>query len=229
MVLNRLGQLHRYLRDRALLAATVTLLLLAGASQTLLWWIQPPPRINDTLGPPRSGYTVKQFQAYLYNADGAPGLRISGPLLERRDNDDSLFLTTPHFVMPSHVATVPDWSGDSDYGWVNRRGDLVMLQGKVFMHRDAYAQTPATEIHSSNMTGWPKDNRLATDELAIMTQGGTMLRGVGMRANLDTNELELLHDVHGTYPPRAHGPRTRSKHLPARPAADPGTGRGAVG
>ncbi|MHC1479097.1 LPS export ABC transporter periplasmic protein LptC [Frateuria aurantia] len=229
MVLNKLRQLHRYMRDRLLLGSTVALLVLAAVSQSLLWWMAPPPRSEDTLGPPRSGYTVTRFHAQLYDADGVPGLQIIGPWAERRDNDDSLFLTTPHFIMPSHKPGVPDWTGNSDYGWVNRRGDLMVLQGKVAMHRDAYEQTPAAELHSSNMTGWPKQNRLATDEFAIMTQGSMMLRGVGMRANLDTNELDLLHDVHGTYPPRTPSTRPRTRHHPAHPAVDTDAGHGSEG
>jgi lipopolysaccharide export system protein LptC len=45
---------------------------------------------------------------------------------------------------------------------------------------------------------------METAEPARMTQGATTISGVGMRADLNDQHLELLNDVHATFPPR-HG------------------------
>jgi lipopolysaccharide export system protein LptC len=70
------------------------------------------------------------------------------------------------------------------------------------MHRAAYDDTPATELHTADITAWPKDNRMQTAAAAQMVQGGTRITGLGMRANLNDKHLELLDDVHATFPPR---------------------------
>ena len=70
------------------------------------------------------------------------------------------------------------------------------------MFRPAYGDTPAATLDTSDVTAWPKENRMETAAPAQMTQGATRMSGVGMRAELDDNQLELLNDSHGTFPPR---------------------------
>jgi lipopolysaccharide export system protein LptC len=43
---------------------------------------------------------------------------------------------------------------------------------------------------------------MQTAAAAQMVQGGTRITGLGMRANLNDKHLELLDDVHATFPPR---------------------------
>ena len=85
---------------------------------------------------------------------------------------------------------------------MDKSGNLLKLQGPVYMHRAAYGDTPQAELHTSEVTAWPKENRMETAEPAQMTQGASRMSGVGMRANLTDNHLELLDDSHGSFPPR---------------------------
>ncbi len=55
-----------------------------------------------------------------------------------------------------------------------------------------------SKLCTSDVTGWPKENRMETADPATMTQGASVMNGVGMRASLNDNHLELLHEVHGT-------------------------------
>ncbi|HEV2680581.1 MAG TPA: LPS export ABC transporter periplasmic protein LptC [Rhodanobacter sp.] len=193
--------LRLWLRDRRLPAATLGIALAAGVTQLLLWWLGPAPRTNDFVGPPRSGYTLSNAKVIEYNAEGLPGFRLQSPHLERREGDESLYLNSPTFQLPAKQAGVPDWQGESLYGWVNKGGTLLKLQGPVNMHRPTFGDTPAAEIHTADVTAWPKENRLETAAPAQMMQGGTRISGIGMRANLNDKHLELLDDVHATFPP----------------------------
>jgi len=194
--------IREYLRDRRLTTAIVLVGLAAGFSQLLLWWIAPTPKANDFVGPPRSGYTLTGFKGYVYGEDGLPSFRVTGPRLDRREGDESLYIDAPKFEMPSNTQGVPPWLGESEYGWVDKSGSLLKLQGPVYMHRPAFADTPQAELHTSEVTAWPKENRMETAEAAQMNQGATTMRGIGMRANLNTNHLELLDESHGSFPPR---------------------------
>jgi len=136
-----------------------------------------------------------------FNATGQPSFRLQAPHLERREGDDSLYLNSPTFQLPARQAGIPDWQGESLYGWVNKDGSLLRLQGPVIMHRPAFGSTPATEMHTSDVTAWPKENRLETAAPARIVQGASTISGVGMRANLTNKHLELLDDVHSTFMP----------------------------
>lgn len=194
--------LRRWLRDRRLPAATLAIALAAGVAQLLLWWFGPAPRTSDFVGPPRSGYTLTDARMTEYNAEGLPSFHLQSPHLERREGDESLYLNAPTFQLPSNQAGVPDWKGQSLYGWVNKDGSQLKLQGPVEMNRAAFDDTPATRMQTADVTAWPKQNRLETAAPAQMVQGGTRISGVGMRADLNDKHLELLDDVHATFPPR---------------------------
>ena len=194
--------LRRYLRDRRLPATTIAIALAAGVAQLLLWWFGPAPKTSDFVGPPRSSYTLIDARMTEFNAAGQPSFRLQSPHLERREGDDSLYLNSPTFQLPAKQAGVPDWQGQSLYGWVNKDGSLLKLQGPVEMHREAFVNAPAAHIQTADVTAWPKQNRLETAAPAQMVQGGTRISGIGMRADLNDKHLELLDDVHATFPPR---------------------------
>ena len=195
-----------WLRDHPLLLATLALALAAGAAQWLLWWLGPAPKANEVIGPPRSGYTLHEARVSEFNAQGQPSFHLQTPHLERREGDESLYVDAPTFQMPSNQAGVPDWQGNSRYGWIDKRATLLKLQGPVYLHRAAYADTPRTEIRTADVTAWPNERRLATAAPAQMVQGGTRISGIGMRADLNDKHLELLDDVHATFPPRQGRP-----------------------
>jgi lipopolysaccharide export system protein LptC len=194
--------LRSYLRDRRVPAATLVIALAAGLAQLLLWWFGPAPKSSNFVGPPRSGYTLTDARLTEFNAAGQPSFRLQSPHLERREGDESLYLNSPTFQLPANQAGVPDWQGKSLYGWVNKDGTQLKLQGPVEMHRPAFGDAPATRMQTADITAWPKQNRVETAAPAQMLQGGTRISGIGMRADLNDKHLELLDDVHATFPPR---------------------------
>lgn len=220
--------LRSYIRDRGLPVAIVLIALATGAAQLLYWWLAPAPKVSEFVGPPRSGYTLTNFQLWSYDVDGLPSFEMVAPHLERRENDESLYINTPDFKLPSNEAGVPPWLGNSLYAWVDKSGTLLKLQGPVYMHRAAFAQTDAAEMHTSDVTAWPKENRMVTDAPAHMKQGARTLNGVGMRANLNTNHLELFDEVTGSFPPRPK--KSQAAPRPAGPGtAHPAAGAGQAG
>ena len=194
--------MRAWLDNRRLLFAIIALALAAAAAQGLLWWLGPAPKANDFIGPPRSGYTLHNARVTEYNVAGQPGFHLQTPHLERREGDDSLYVNAPTFQMPANQPGVPDWQGEALYGWINKGATLLKLQGPVYLHRAAYDDSALAEIHTADVTAWPQEKRIVTAAPALMTQGGTRISGVGMRANLNDKHLELLDDVHATFPPR---------------------------
>lgn len=200
-------RIGRYLRDRSLLATTLAIALLAGLGQLMLWWIGPAVAPNEFVGPPRSGYTLINSHVTEYSVLGETSMRLQSPHIERREGDESLYLNAPTFQLPPKIPNLPEWNGDSLYGWVNKEGTLIKLQGPVYLHRPAYTDTKGvaqaeTTMHTSEVTAWPKEQRMETAESATIVQGPRTISGIGMRANLNDNHMELLDGSHGTFPPR---------------------------
>jgi lipopolysaccharide export system protein LptC len=190
--------LRQYLRDNRITVAIVVLAVLAPASWFLERWVEGPPAANDFVGPPVSDYELYTSKVWSYDVNGLLNFIMTSPRMNRRAGDESLYINAPEFTIISKNPGVPNWRGNSPYGWVNKSGTLMRLDNAVYMWRPAYAQGPMATLCTSNVTGWPKENRMETADPATMTQGASVMNGVGMRANLNDNHLELLHDVHGT-------------------------------
>ncbi len=187
---------------RRLVASLVLLALAIGAVQILVWWLRPDHASRMQAGPPRSGYTLHQFTLFGYGQDGRLSYRLDAPRLDRREGDDSLYLNQPRFLLPPKAgASGEPWNGHADYGWVSGKGDELKLQGQVRMQRPAGDDLAAARIETSDVTIWPRQSRIATDAHVAMSQGTATMTGTGMRADLDTKHMELLHDFHGTFKP----------------------------
>jgi lipopolysaccharide export system protein LptC len=215
--------LRQYVSDNRIPAAIVTLAVAAALSWLLRQWVEPGAAENDFVGPPRSDYIVFNGKVWSYDVDGLPSFNMISPRMERRAGDETLYIDSPKFDINAKQPGVPDWQGNSPYGRVNKNGTLINLDGAVYMFRPAYADGPMATLHTSNVTGWPKENRMETAAPATMTQGDSVMNGVGMRANLNDNHMELLNDVHGIlYPRQRNATAQRGSHGPAGPAASHG-------
>jgi lipopolysaccharide export system protein LptA len=107
-------------------------------------------------------------------------MRVQSPHMERREDDESLYLNTPTFQMPPRYPACPDWDGNSLYGWVNKEGTLIKLQGPVYMHRPAYTDQGSAQrkrhAHVGSH-GVAEGKRMETAEAANMMQGERTMAG----------------------------------------------------
>ena len=187
--------------DRRSLLLGLVLLIAAAATQLLIWWLKPPPKPNEMVGPPRSSYTLNDFTLDALGEDGAPAFRLVAPYLARRGGDDSLYVNAPIYTI--YGADGADWHGTSQYAWVSADNSLVKLIGKVDMRRPAVGAVKAAQVHTADATVWTRDKRMASAAPSVIQQTGSILRGVGMKADMNTHSLELLSDVHATLTPQA--------------------------
>ena len=178
------------------------ILAIAGIGLNIVFWITRE-RVNEQTfaGPPRSDYTLTDFTLNALDSQGALSFQTTGPALQRRGDDGSIFMTTPDYVVVD--GNGHPWKGKSDSAWVNKEGTIMKLLGHVEMHRQPAANLPPIDVVTRDLTTWPKDKKMETAEPATITQPGSILRGVGMRGDLNTKVLELLSDVHATIEPKS--------------------------
>jgi len=177
------------------------LLALAGIALNIVFWITRQRTNVETFeGPPRSDYTLGDFTLNALDAEGKLSFQTIGPFLARRGEDGSIFVTTPDYVL--YDGSGNPWKGKSDSAWVNKEGTIMKLLGHVEMHRQPGKGVQPVDVVTSDMTTWPKDKKMETAAPATIVQPGSILRGIGMRGDLNTKELELLSDVHATIEPK---------------------------
>jgi lipopolysaccharide export system protein LptC len=185
--------------DRRYVITAIVLASIAALSQILLWLTRPPPLEPTFSGPPRSGYTLDNFSMNALDEKGKLSFTVSGPRLTRRGQDGSIFVSTPDYVIVDKDGN--PWIGASDSAWVNKDGSLMHLEGHVEMERRPTATVKSAKIVTSDLTARPRDKTLETAAPAQITQPGSILRGTGLRGDLNSKVLELLSDVHNTFEP----------------------------
>ncbi len=186
--------------NRRFVTTVFVLAMLALASQVLLWLTRPRPLDPDFTGPPRSGYTLDDFTLHALDENGKLTFTVSGPRLVRRSEDGSIFVSAPDYIMVDSEGH--PWTGTSESAWVNRDGSLMQLEGRVDMQRSPSPDVAAARITTSELLVRPKQRTLETAAAAQISQPGSILRGTGLRGDLNSKVLELLSDVHNTFEPR---------------------------
>ncbi|WHZ20857.1 MAG: hypothetical protein OJF55_003006 [Rhodanobacteraceae bacterium] len=187
------------MRDRRTVVWLVALAVAAAITQLLVWWLRPPPKPVAIVGPPRSSYELDDFTLHAFGKDGKLAFSMTSPHLARREGNDSLYVNAPKYLFVASDGS--DWNGTSQYAWISADNTLVKLIGKVDMRRPPKARISEAEIHTADATVWTQDKRMATEAPSVIQEPGSILTGVGMKADFDTSTLELLSDVHGTFTP----------------------------
>lgn len=170
--------------------------LLAAGTELLLWLARDRTNAQTFAGPPRSDYTLEQFTLDALDSAGKRTFRVSGPRLSRRGDDGSIFVESPDYLLVDGGGH--PWNGKSDTAWVDKEGEVMKLLGHVEMHRAAEAQEEPIDVVTSDLTTYPKKKTMETAAEATITQPGSILRGTGMRGDLNDKTLELLTDVSST-------------------------------
>lgn len=194
----------------------ITVILLAFAalgSSFLVWYTRDRTDAQTFAGPPRSDYTLNDFTLDAFDTTGKRTFRVIGPHLARNGDTAEIFVTTPDYLLVDSSGN--PWYGKSDAAWVNSDGTIMKLQGHVEMHRQDSDKVKPIDVVTTDLTTWPKDKKMETAAPATITQQGSILKGIGMRGDLNTKTLELLSDVHSIIEPKnsasAHAARKPKK------------------
>jgi lipopolysaccharide export system protein LptC len=178
-------------RRWTLLAA---LILTAVLASWAAWLLRIKPPVPEDAGPPRSDYTLDDYNLVVLNKQGVESFTSVGPYLARDPYNETLSLNQPRFGFPSHDGK-GDWTAGSDIGWVSPRGEEVRLIRAVRLDGPVVPGTDQAHLRTEEMTVHPQPQTAHSDDLVTVTRGASILRGTGMNADLKTNRLELLSKV----------------------------------
>ena len=195
--------------DRRYWVTVVLLAFAALGSSFLVWYTRDRTNAQTFAGPPRSDYTLSDFTLDAFDITGKRTFRVTGPRLARNGDTAEIFVTTPDYLLVD--SSGKPWYGKSDAAWVNSDGTIMKLQGHVEMHRQDSDKVKPIDVVTTDLVTWPKDKKMETAAPATITQQGSILKGIGMRGDLNTKTLELLSDVHSIIEPKNTAPAHAAK------------------
>ncbi len=178
-------------------AALVALLILAACSAWMLHDLEP--RLLSTSDPPVQvpDYVVENFVTTMRDEEGQPRQRIEAVYMAHFPDTGNREFVEPRLVMYRGDA-VP-WQARAERGWLSASGDVMLLQGEVFIWRNSRDGEPRIEIETRDMRVLTETDYGETDQPVVITTRHSRSRGVGMRAWLEKGRLELLSQVHTVF------------------------------
>jgi len=195
--------------DRRLVLIIAMLAVFALATQAVVWFLAPREEESAFVGPPRSDYTLTDFTLDSLDEQGQHAFSMTAPRMARRQDDGSIYITTPDYDIVDNSGNV--WKGTPESAWVNKDGTIMKLLGSVDMHRIATEKVTPVQILTRDLTvlsdpkvknsQQPRERRMETAELTTVIDPTTVAHGVGMKANMTLKIVEFLSEFHSTTQP----------------------------
>ncbi|MCB1739738.1 MAG: LPS export ABC transporter periplasmic protein LptC [Gammaproteobacteria bacterium] len=182
------------------LAPTLLALLLVGLSFWLLKQLQPPQTGGQRSVPHTPDYYMENFTTTTMDETGKPRRFLQAEYMAHFSDTDTHEFQRPYMRLYREAGT--PWHVRSERGWVSATGDVMLLLGKVHIWRNSADGTREMDILTEDLRVLPQTDYGETDRPTLITTPTSETRGVGMRAYLAENRLQLLSDVHTHLIPR---------------------------
>lgn len=188
---------------RGLLIGGITLLVglivLALLSREQAGKNQPREARLDDRAAPRSDFYMEGVLSRHFNRDGRLSHELSAPRI-----DYFLDAQTSQMQQPQIRLAPADgqlWQLSATLANANHASDTLWLQQDVRLIRPAPDGAPTLQMTTDQLNVNLLGRTADTDGDVKFTSPGGQVTATGLRANLDTEQLELLANVQGHYEP----------------------------
>lgn len=171
-----------------------------GLLAAVAWWglaEREAPR-HGTATPvdePRAAYYATDFEVLVTNAEGRADYRIEAPRGAYFEGEDLWRFTEPRWWV--YGGDEPAWRGRAERGRSWADGERASLSGNVRLRR--LAEGGDTLLRTEHLELEPQRRYAETDRRVIITGPDYRLTGVGARAWLEEERMELLSRVEGRH------------------------------
>ncbi len=175
----------------------IVLAMLAGLS----FWIERSIRDDEFVAavatPEDPDFIAEGARVVSFDAQGRQRYDLVAAKMTHYPVPDISLLEQPVLVAegPDRAVRVSARSGV-----VRQQGAEVYLSENVVVWRSGIDGGPESTLDAQTLTIWPDDERAASDTPVTLTQGGTVGRGNGLRADNIYGTLELIGDASITMP-----------------------------
>lgn len=179
--------------------ATVGLTLLVAALGLVVWNMRPE-KTQKTAQALKSDYRLVDFTMMAFDEHGKETFSLSAPLLERDPEGKSLTVSKPAFTFPDQNSQI--WTANAESAWISDKAREVQLREQVKIIGPKSPKGLRTEFSSDVLSIFPKENRIHSDEWVTISHGTSILKGLGLEADMKTRRVQLLAKVQVHYAPK---------------------------
>ena len=174
-------------------ASTLILVAVALASFWLLQILErdaPRPTADTDQDP---DFYLENFTQTTMDLEGTRKNRLQAERLVHFPDTDTHELTAPYIQVFRDRGN--PWHIESERGWVSATGEVVLLLGRVHAWRDDEAGERELDMRTRDLRILTKTDYAETDKPVVIRNRHGESRGIGMRAFMEDDRIELLARV----------------------------------
>lgn len=160
----------------------------------LTFWLERATRIDE---PRRDGklrhdpdFIAENFTLRQLDRNGRVKYALSAEKMLHYADDESTDVTQPRLT---YFETPPPFHLQARRANISKDGKIIELRDDVFGRREAGVEDPPMTFASSELTVYPDDELARTSAPVTLTQGRSVVSGVGMEAD-NLKRIFQLHD-----------------------------------
>jgi lipopolysaccharide export system protein LptC len=181
------------------LAAAAILAVLVLVTRWFADLGREPDAAERFIGPPRSDYTLEAFTLTVLGDEGTLSFRGEAPRMTRHPWLGHLDVETPDFEL--HTRDGALWRAGAERARISAAADELRLIDDARIAREAGPGVQPLALTSVELVARPKEDRVTSSHPVEVTMPGSILRGVGLEADLATERFSLLSEVEARYEP----------------------------
>ena len=198
-LMRMMKNLNRLIHNRNFL-----LMLLLVLSFSLWIFVKPELKVKRTdLGDQQSLEYMKQAYVTVFTDEGKIKNELFASAWLYHPKNQSSTLTTPHLTF--YKPDGSEWTIDAKEGTIAQPTlgsiEKITLQNQVILQRLASKTLTPLKMETESLNYQPKKQYADSDKLVTLIKPGLKITGIGLRAFLDQNSVELLRDVKTQYLP----------------------------
>jgi lipopolysaccharide export system protein LptC len=144
---------------------------------------------------------MEDVHALIMNQQGRPEMKIVTPKMIHFIENDTTNLIAPKLTL--YRKSPNPWYITARFGKATQGIENVDFWDNVTIHHAADQNNPATLIKTSTLTVHPKQKTAETKAFITMVQPQIIIKAIGMRANMNTGDINLLAQTRGEYAPNS--------------------------
>ena len=171
-------------------------IVLAALGLGSWWWLNQHREMPDAIERPRQPDSYfRDFNAIRHGPSGQPEMRIHARYAEHFEDENWIHL---HDLKASGVTEgAEDWELTARRGRASEDGSELEANGDVVLiRRDG--PTPL-RLETETLHVNTETQLAASSERVVISRGASRITGIGMRASLESDHLELERNVEAFY------------------------------
>lgn len=119
---------------------------------------------------------------------------------------------TAKLEQPRLISTGKDkliWIITADHGISHDGGKVLDLQGHVVVQRLDNGTQKTMQLNTESLVAYPKKKYAETNQPVTITQPGSVMKAIGMTADMNTGDIKLLNQAQGVYEPTQAKPNSK--------------------